>query len=339
MLKSMKLRLTLAFITLLSIFGYFVYISVTHSQALQQHFIHDSQQHHIRVALSTFILVLLPVISAGAWAIVNRTLKPLKDLSRQASEASADNLAIRLASPSSDSEMVAMVRTLNDLLSRIEATAKSKSQFYAAASHELRTPVQALSGFLETALSKERSADEYKATLVEAQKQTERITRLMVDILLLHQIQTRVADPQERANMSQSIDTSLLELSPLTEVRKIKIKAFVEPEVFVKGYQSYADIVVRNLIENAARYATLGSEIEITLSNKELTIMNSCDFKLSMDEKQMFEPFSKFLSESNPTGGGNGLGLTVCQAAVKANGWKIEINAHSTTFNVKVSFN
>ncbi|MEI8282989.1 MAG: histidine kinase dimerization/phospho-acceptor domain-containing protein [Armatimonadota bacterium] len=313
MFRSIRVRMTVAFALLIGVFGWMLALTLAHSFHLQGHFDQEAQRHHIKLVLTTFMLMLFPLTALGAWLIVGRTLGPLRSLSKQADLAHAG----RLVSPSSDIEMIELVGTINHLLDRMEATAEAKTQFYAAASHELRTPLHALNGHIETALSKERTADDYRDALVEAQKQTQRLTRLTHDILLLHQLQAQNLGAEERSDVSESVRVALSEMAPLIEARSLVLDTEIAPSVSVAVRQSYCDICVRNLIENAARYATSPGKISVSLNSSSLVVQNDCAIAPGTDLEKWFEPF---VSTS-----GNGLGLAVCRAAAQANGWTVEL--------------
>jgi signal transduction histidine kinase len=326
----MRVRMTLSFVILMAVFGWILTGSISHSAQLMQHYDLHAQQRHIKLALTTFMWILFPTIALGAWVIVGRTLKPLRSLSRQADQSTGT----RLVSPSSDHEMVELVTTINSLLDRIEATAEAKTQFYAAASHELRTPLQALNGHIDTALSKERSDGEYRVALVEAQKQTQRLTTLTRDILTLHQLQAVQVDPDERADIVASVRTSIAELEPLIEARKLAISVDIPSELNLKGRQSFSDACIRNLIENAVRYSTQGTAVSVSFADDLLIIRNQCVFDCDFDLEQLFEPFRSSKTE----GGGNGLGLAVGRAAASANGWLVSLGSQSGEILATVSF-
>ena len=317
----MRLRMTISFAVLLAVFGWILTRSISHSAQLLQHYDLHAQQQHIRIALNTFMWILFPAVAIGAWIIVGRTLRPLRSLSRQAETSNGT----KLVAPSSDHEMVELVTTINGLLDRIKATAEAKTQFYAAASHELRTPLQALNGHIDTALSKERTESEYRIALVEAQKQTQRLTMLTRDILTLHQLQAVQVNPDERADIVASVRTSIAELEPLIEARKLAISVDIPSELNLKGRQSFSDACIRNLIENAVRYSTQGTAISVNFANNLLIIRNQCVFDSDFDMEQLFEPFRSSRTE----GGGNGLGLAVCRAAASANGWQVSLASRS----------
>ena len=330
MLRSMRVRMTFAFVILIAIFGWILTRSISHSAQLLQHFDLHAQQQHIRLALTTFMWILFPAVAIGAWVIVGRTLSPLRSLSRQIESSDGTRLVV----PSSDHEMVELVTTINGLLDRIEATTEAKTQFYAAASHELRTPLQALNGHIDTALSKERSEGDFREALVEAQKQTQRLTALTRDILTLHQLQAVHVAEQEKADIIASVNVAILELEPLIEARELKIVCELPKELELNGRQTFSDVCVRNLFENAVRYSTHGTVISISIADHTLAIQNQCDLGIEFDLELFFEPFSS----TRTSGGGNGLGLAVCRAAAKANGWLVSLKRCESEITAVVSF-
>jgi signal transduction histidine kinase len=319
--------MTAGFVILLAAFGWLLTRSIAHSAQLQSHFNLIEQQHHIRLALTTFMWVLFPAVALGAWIIIGRTLNPLRSLSRQADKSTST----RLVAPSSDQEMVELVSTINGLLDRIETTAEAKTQFYAAASHELRTPLQALSGHIDTALSKERPEGEYREALVEAQKQTQRLVSLTRDILTLHQLQAQHIGDDEHADVVKSVSIVLDELEPLTEARRLSIDAIMPAEMILRGRQTYSDICVRNLVENAVRYSVHATRVTVRLTSTELEIVNNVSSAKQVDLQKVMEPFES-------SSGGNGLGIAICRAAAEANGWSLDFYQIDDQFAVIIRF-
>ena len=135
--------------------------------------------------------VIVGATTLAAWIIVGKTLSPLDRLANQAQNASIESLAVRLRSPSSDAEMLHLTRTLNDLLERLEREARARGRFYAAASHELRTPIQGLLGEVEVTLTRPRSGPFYRDALAQVHDVTHRLKSLVQDLLQLNALEMR----------------------------------------------------------------------------------------------------------------------------------------------------
>lgn len=292
--------------------------------------------------LITMCLALFLVATFGAWLLVGRTLLPIYGLSIQADTASTDNLRIHLNAPSQDTEIVHLVGTLNALLGRLSGAISARERFYAAASHELRTPLQTLTGYLELALMRTREANDYRIALQEAYSQSERLTALVQALLLLNQLESGSIREKETMNLSALCHHWTEEFVPFAESRCLRVTVCPSDTLFIQATPSHLDILLRNLLENAVKYATPDSEIQICMmvSSKEtcLTIFNRCLTVPEWDETKLFEPFYRPDVSRNSETGGNGLGLAICKVIVDANGWSLSLRQEADGVRAKVVF-
>lgn len=298
-----------------------------------------------RVFLLSFLGLFVVVAGAGgAWLLVGRTLQPIALLSREARAASADRLDVCLSAPSPDAEVTELVATLNDLLARLGQTAASKGRFYAAASHELRTPLQALSGHLEVALNQPRSRESYHATVEEAHRQTGRLISLTQDLLLLNRLENANGRPANKpVDLSEVCDQALCRLGPQIARRGLKVTTDMPPGVQVLAPPTHADMLVRNLLENATKYANPGGRVCVTVAadapeNATLLIFNECAPLAPSDIEQLFEPFFRPDASRSAETGGNGLGLAICKAIAVANNWDARLTQAPGGIRVLVCF-
>jgi signal transduction histidine kinase len=291
------------------------------------------------------ILCLFVVIAAaaGAWLLVGRTLSPIGLLSRQAQAASADSLRVHLSAPSQDSEIVGLVTTLNGLLARLSTTAAVRGRFYAAASHELRTPLQALSGHLEVALSRERDTEAYREALAEASRQTERLTSLVGDLLLLNQLDSAASlPPQETVCVADICERVVQHFQPLIRQRSLQIEMDLGPDLEILAPALHTEMLVRNLVENAVKYAAPEGKVTFQITSvsgtPRLEIFNECSPLPPEIARHLFEPFFRPDSSRNSATGGNGLGLAICKAIAAANGWTLSWIPEERGFKIAVLF-
>lgn len=281
-------------------------------------------------ALVLLVLSLCAVVAAAgaSWLLVGRTLGPISHISQQATAASTDTLRPQLTPPSEDAELVELVATLNDLLSRLGDAAVARGRFYAAASHELRTPLQALSGHLEVALSRQRPASEYQASLQEASSQARRLTSLVHDLLELNQLDRATRPPPaEQVSIGDLCDRALQHLAPLAEQRGLHVETALEQEGNVLAPPTHAYMMVRNLIDNAVRYASPGGRMRVAMQERpeavELTVFNTATSVPRLDVETLFEPFSRQAPSPHQTNASNGLGLAICRGIARANDWTL----------------
>ncbi len=288
------------------------------------------------VSLGVFVMI---IASIGAWVLVGRALKPISQLARQAKVSSVDNLTISLNPPSQDHEMVELVDTLNGLLRRITETAAAKGRFYSAASHELRTPLQALSGHLELAMSKERSNEEYKTAMEEAYTQAKRLVSLVRALLLLYQFESLTSlPPKEPEDLVDICNQSLAHCRHTIAKRSLRLNLHMPQEAEILTPPSHIDILVRNLMENAVKYCSVGGLVEVNIdadgNGVRLEISNDFDQPMTWKPEEFFEPFSRWDTSRNTRTGGTGLGLAICKSIADANEWQLDVFAGGSRFSV-----
>lgn len=281
--------------------------------------------------LGIFVVVLATV---GAWLLVGRTLSPIGRLSRQANAATADSLSVRLSEPSQDAEIVGLVGTLNGLFARLSETASAKGRFYSAASHELRTPLQALSGHLELALTRDRTQEEYRATIEEAYRQTQRLTKLTRSLLMLYQLDSSASTfPDETCDLASICSESIEQFGPLAEERGLRLSVELPESAPFVAPATHAEVLVRNLIENSIRYATDGGQVKVRVTvaaeGLELGVFNECSHPTDSDPERLFEPFLRPDASRTASTGGTGLGLTICRSIADVNDWTLAISRES----------
>jgi signal transduction histidine kinase len=278
--------------------------------------------------LAQLALLVIGATGLGAWVVVGRTLSPIHELAMQARDASTESPQVRLHPPSSDSEMRGLTATLNDLLARLERESQARGRFYAAASHELRTPIQGLLGKLDVAVSRSRSANEYHAIITGLQNSTERLATLVEDLLQLNALEMgQHSSPLETINLAFWVERALEQQSEEIEAKSLQVEARLH-DVEIEAPSFHVEILLRNLLENAVKYATPNTSLRLGLSaapdGANLHIENASDVPIGTDTRDWFEPFSRRDTARSSTGG-NGLGLSIVAALARANGWKVEL--------------
>ncbi len=275
------------------------------------------------------------------WILVGSTLTPIGKLSQQARAASVDSLHIRLSAPSRDGEIVELVATLNGMLSRLSETALLKSRFYAAASHELRSPLQALSGQLEFALSRPRNTEEYVVKLQQALTQTRRLISLVKDLLLLNQLDmTPNVGSREVISLTDICERILQHQSARIAQREVVIDAHYADDGEVLAPPMHAEMLLRNVIENAVKYATTGSQLTLAVDTHgqavRVQLFNYCPAIPELDTELLFEPFYRPDTSRNTETGGNGLGLAICKSIAQSNHWTLTLTHNGEGMLVEI---
>ncbi len=286
-------------------------------------------------ALALLLLGLLTsgAAGAGAWVLVGRTLSPIERLAAQARARAAEGRdagAVVLRAPSPDREMRELVSTFNALLDSVAQTARQRERFHTSVSHELRTPLQALSGTLQLALARPRPPEELRLALANALDQSQRLNRLTRDLLTLNQLENSVAaTSRESVDVAQICDLALSSLQDALAQNALQLSETLTL-LSVLSRPSHLEMLCRNLLENAVKYAPSGASVSVETVTREnggplLRVCNSTAWPVEGDLNAWLEPFYRPDAARSSGAGGNGLGLAICNAICQANNWTLRL--------------
>jgi two-component system, OmpR family, sensor kinase len=144
----------------------------------------ETLDHLLRELALAGPLALLLAALAG-YALAAAALRPVETMRVQAQAISGSTPGARLPQPVSRDEISRLAETLNAMLGRLEAAVAHERRFVADASHELRTPLALLKTELEVALRRRRTREDLEQALRSASEETDRLTRLAEDLLLI----------------------------------------------------------------------------------------------------------------------------------------------------------
>jgi signal transduction histidine kinase len=314
---------------------------------------------HTLALLRFLLLGLIPVVIAvacvgGAW-LSGRALKPVKDIAAAALTISIENLSARLPVPETGDEIARLTEVLNTMLGRLESAVRTLSQFVADASHELRTPLTLIRTTAELGMRRSRPAEDYRDALREIAAETERMTQLVEDLLILARGDTGTAEmPLEPVDVRETVEGVCAEMRRLAELRQMQIKMTPESGARVSrdlGEHRPATIAGNRpalhrlflvLLDNALKYSDRGSQVNVavnaSVNRKEPRVSVSVEnFGAGISQKDLPHIFKRFYRADRVRGGdGYGLGLSLAQSIARSLGAVIEARSKegSTVFEV-----
>ena len=120
--------------------------------------------------------------------------------------------------------------------------------------------------------------------------------------------------------------------------RSLRLNLHMPQEAEILTPPSHIDILVRNLMENAVKYCSVGGLVEVNIdadgNGVRLEISNDFDQPMTWKPEEFFEPFSRWDPSRNPRTGGTGLGLAICKSIADANEWQLDVFAGGSRFSV-----
>ncbi len=266
--------------------------------------------------------ILLLVATGAAWLIATAALRPVEAMRERAEWISETSIGERLpVSPARD-EIARLGTTLNQLLDRVEATVERERGFVADASHELRTPLSVLRVELELALGDDRTGEQIRAALVSAMEETDRLTALSHDLLVLARadegrlpVQPQPVDPEGFARgvvdrMSAMAEESGLRLEVVSG----------SPVGPVEADPARLDQALTNLVENGIAHAAGVVRIEIGRAGG-MVEFHVRDDGPGFSPEMLERGFGRFVRQGpGRDRGGTGLGLAIVEAVAASHG-------------------
>lgn len=296
-----------------------------------------AEMHKTRLRLAGVGFVILIFGLGGGWWLVNRSLRPISEISTTAAKIATGDLSQRINLAEAESELGQLAAVLNSTFARLDAAFAQQRHFASDAAHELRTPVTVMLTQTQTALNRERSAAEYKQTVEVCQRAAQRMRRLIESLLEL----TRFDAGQEvlkrlRFDLAKAVSDSVEMVQTLADEKQVKVFVELQPQV-INGDPERLAQVVTNLLTNAIQYNQVGGEVRVRLEAEGglavLTVADTGPGIAPEDLPRVFERF--YRADQSRTGARNsGLGLAICKAIVESHGGTIEAQSEASQGSV-----
>jgi two-component system OmpR family sensor kinase len=312
------------------------------------------------------VLVIFAVVGAIALiggttagiVIIRRQLDPLSRVSeaaRQVADLELDRGEVRLPTPivkvdpaSANTEIGQLGSALNRMLDRIAGALSARHasetrvrQFVADASHELRTPLAAIRGYTELAQRKREDLPEDVAhAMSRVESETERMTQLVEDMLLLARLDTGRPLEREQVDLSRLVVDAVSDAHIAGPDHQWSLDLPDEP-VLVSGDEARLHQVLANLLANARTHTPPGTSVTTSLAVVDgravLTVADDGPGIPAWLQPEIFERFARGDSSRSRRGGSTGLGLAIVAAVVRAHGGTIDVHSvpGNTEFVVK----
>jgi signal transduction histidine kinase len=278
----------------------------------------------LEALLTQFLIggpIALLLASLVGYAVAGAALRPVESMRREAEAVSAAEPGQRLSFPATGDEIARLGETLNRMLGRLEAALERERRFVSDASHELRTPLASLRAELELALRRPRSREELEAALRSAAEESERLSRLAEDLLVLARSDAgKLPIRRERVPAAELLAGVRKRFASRAADARRTLELHVEDGLELSVDRLRAEQALGNLVENALRHG-LG---RIVLSAKhadghvELHVRDEGTGFAPEFARRAFEPFSRDdRARSSP---GAGLGLAIVDVIARAHG-------------------
>ena len=277
--------------------------------------------HHLLYLKNVFLIGILvtSILTLVISVVFSRMVfNPVKQITTRVREIGFQNLSLRLHRRGGSDEVAELEKTFNNMLDRLETVFVTQQNFISNASHELNTPLTAIIGQAEVALSKERSAPEYKQSLEIILRKAERLEQITRS--LLHLAQTGFdgkAQKHERIRADQLIWDVKNTIDMIYPDNKVKLNMSLLPEnpenLKIRGSEKLLHTALSNIVSNACKYSNNNTVIVTIRSSGNRVWIVVKDYGIGIPKEDMefiYDPFFRASNAKNFDGYGIGLALT-----------------------------
>ena len=227
-----------------------------------------------------------------------------------------------------------------DMERRLE---KQRVEFFAAASHELKTPITIIKGQLQGMLYQVGRYKDRETYLAQSLEITDTLGKMVQELLTISRLDTPgYTCKKSNLNLSNFIIDRITVFEDLFMQKDLTVEQSISPEIYILGDMQLLQKALDNLLGNAAAYSGAGNQILIKLwketETTTLTIENTGAHIPDEAISKLFEPFYRVDQSRNKQTGGTGLGLYIVKTILDLHGAKIEITNTIQGVIVSVQF-
>ena len=218
-------------------------------------------------------------------------------------------------------------------ISAIKQLEKIRKDFVANVSHELKTPVTSIIGYIETIMSggniEQKNIDRFMDII---SRQAGRLVKIIEDLLALSRVDYEHTEiNKENIPLTDLIGSAVIACSYTIEQKDMKINISCDENLELYANTVLAEQALTNLIDNAVKYSGKGTDVLIKAEEKEkeifITVKDSGPGISKKDLKRIFERFYRVDKARSRELGGTGLGLAIVKHVLKTHSGRIEVES------------
>ncbi len=283
------------------------------------------------IVLLTVTVVILAFVFLIMYLATKRMLTPVREMTLAAKRFGNGDFKKKIY-VAEDNEFGFLANSLNKMAGSLERTEETRKTFISNVSHELKTPMTTIGGFIDGILDGTIPPDKHEHYLKIVSSEVNRLSRLVRSMLNISKYEAgELTINKENFDIIPLIVSTLLNFENRIEEKNIRIHGLDRNTFIINADDDLIGQVIYNLVENAVKFVNENGCIEFSFSETEsaslITIRNSGD-GLSRDEiSKVFERFYKTDESRGIDPTGVGLGLSIVSSLVKLHDGNITVRS------------
>lgn len=279
------------------------------------------------IAVLAVLVMLLAV--AVISLLIDSAIRPLRVLTKASADMADGNFNVEVPkTPNAPPEIRELTRAFNTMAAKLKITELSRREFVANVSHELRSPITSIAGFVQGMEDGTIPPEEHAHYLAIVGDETRRLNKLITSLLVLSRLERDDAALEyHNFDICEMLRRAIIRRVPELESKKLEIECdFVIEPCMVSADSDRIEQVVINLVDNAIKFTPEGGTITLrTWREGDRCFVRVKDTGIGIlpeDRPRVFERFFT-VDRAHTSGKGTGLGLSICQRIMEMHGQSI----------------
>ena len=265
------------------------------------------------------------------WLFTRSVLRPLKQVTGAANRMADGDFSARVETSGTLRETEELARVFNGMADRLGETEQSRREFVANVSHELRSPITSIRGFVEGMEDGTIPPEEHPKYLGIVADESRRLSKLIDDLLALSRLERDDAELKlTDFDICEMLRRAVIRRMTDLDARKIEIICDFEKEsVTAHADADRIEQVIVNLLDNAIKFTPDGGHITLKVrTEKKLCLVTVADDGIGILPEDRPHVFDRFFTadRAHSAGKGTGLGLSICQRILRMHGQQLKLD-------------
>ena len=289
--------------------------------------------------LTACVVLVIALLFTGIFS--RRRTRTLRQLSGAARQFAHGDFNVRIETDEYDDDDIAdLANAFNNMASSLQRSENLRQEFISNVSHELKTPMTTIGGFMDGMLDGTIPKEKYRYYMQTVSDEVKRLSRLVRSMLDISRLQATGEEIlKARFSLSEAIGRTLLSFEQRIEEKELDVQVDMpEKDIYVMANEDAITQVIYNLIENAVKFADVGTPLEITLrvsgGKANVSIANTGPTISPEELPLLFDRFHKSDKSRSMDKTGVGLGLYIVKTILGTHGEDITVTSREglTTF-------